>query len=80
LDNKHTNHAIHVISRGKTLVGNTLPSKKAYVKQAYQVNFVMKILENEKPITFTPKDRGDITMPHKNLMVIFYMMAKHPIE
>ena len=40
----------------------------------------MEVRDDEKPITFTPADREDIILPHDNLMVIFVIVAKHPIS
>ncbi|XP_052209219.1 uncharacterized protein LOC127812736 [Diospyros lotus] len=80
LDNERTHQAIHVISGGETLAGNTSSSRKAYARQAYQVNSVMEVREDKEPITFTPADRGDIILPHDDPMVISAVIAKHPIS
>ncbi|XP_052193948.1 uncharacterized protein LOC127802273 [Diospyros lotus] len=79
-DNEPTHQAIHVISGGETLAGSTSSSRKAYARQAYQVNSVMEVREDEEPITFTPADRGDIILPHDDPMVISAVIAKHPIS
>ena len=44
------------------------------------MNSIIKVQENEKPIACTPGDKGDVIMPHDNPIVIFAMIAKHPIE
>ncbi|XP_052204060.1 uncharacterized protein LOC127809334 [Diospyros lotus] len=79
-DNEPTHQAIHVISGGETLAGDTSSSRKAYARQAYQVNSVMETREDEEPITFTPTDRGDIILPHDDPMVISAIVAKHPVS
>ncbi|XP_052197339.1 uncharacterized protein LOC127804507 [Diospyros lotus] len=56
-DNEPTHQAIHVISGGETLAENTSSSRKAYARQAYQVNSMMEAREDKEPITFTPVDR-----------------------
>ncbi|XP_052170472.1 uncharacterized protein LOC127786825 [Diospyros lotus] len=79
-NNEPTHQAIHVISGGETLAGDTSSSRKAYARQAYQVNSVMETREDEEPITFTPADRGDIILPHDDPMVISAIVAKHPVS
>ena len=79
-DNEPIHQTIQVISGGETLAGDTSSSRKAYARQAYQVNSVMEVRENEEPITFTPADRGDIILPHDDPMVISAVIAKHPIN
>ncbi|XP_052182016.1 uncharacterized protein LOC127794803 [Diospyros lotus] len=80
LDNEPTQQAIHVISRRETLGGDTSASRKTYARQAYQVNSVMEVRDDEEPITFVPADRGDIILPHDDPMVISAVVAKHPIS
>ena len=41
---------------------------------------MMEVIDDEEPITFTPADRGDIILPHDDSMVIFAVIAKHPIS
>ena len=79
-DNEPTHQAIHVISGGETLARDTSSSQKSYTRQAYQVNLVMEVREDEESITFTPTDRGDIILSHDNPMVIFAVFSKHPIN
>ena len=79
-DNKPIHQTIHVISNGETLAGDTSSSRKAYTRQAYQVNSVMEVRENEEPITFTPTDRGDIILPYDDAMEISTVIPKHPIN
>ena len=40
----------------------------------------MEVRDDEKPIIFTPIDKGDIILPHDDLMVITAVVAKHPIS
>ena len=61
------------------MVGNISSSRKGYARQAYQVNIMMKIQDNEEPIRFAPAERGNIIMPHDDSMVIAIVIAKHPI-
>ena len=73
LDNEPTQWAIHIISGGETLAGDSSSSWKAYARLAYQVNYVGEI-------TFTLNDQGDVILPHDDPMVISVVIAKHPIE
>ena len=61
------------------MAGDISSSQKAYARQAYQVNSVMETREDEEPIMLTPKDGGDIIVPHEYLMVISTILEKHPI-
>ena len=80
LDNEPTHQAIHVISGGETLAENSSSSRKAYAKQAYQMNSMMKVQENEEHITFTLRDKEDVIMSHDDPMVITAIIAKHSIK
>ena len=62
------------------MAGDSSTSRKAYAREAYQVNSIGKLEGDEQPIIFTPEDRGDIRLPHDDPMVISAIMAKHPIE
>ena len=55
-------------------------NQKAYARQAYQVNSMMEIRDDEESITFTPANRGDIILPHDDPMVTSGIVAKHPIS
>lgn len=79
LDNEPTQQAIHVISSGVTLAGDSSFSQKAYACLAYQVNYEEEIKENEDPITFTPDDQGYVILLHNDLLVILVVVTKHPI-
>ncbi|XP_039131811.1 uncharacterized protein LOC120268487 [Dioscorea cayenensis subsp. rotundata] len=80
LDNNPSHPAIHVIIGGETLAGETSSSRKAYARQAYEVNNIMKTQENEEPITFTSEDQGDVVMPHDDAMVISATIMKFPMR
>ena len=54
--------------------------QKAYACQAYQVNLVMEVRDDEEPITFTHADKGDIILLHDDPMVISIAISKHPIS
>jgi len=41
---------------------------------------VTEVKDDEEPIIFTPIERGDIILPHDDLMVITTVVAKHPIS
>ncbi|XP_052171631.1 uncharacterized protein LOC127787608 [Diospyros lotus] len=71
---------IHVISGGENLVGDSFFTRKAYARQALCVDSVAKVQEDKDPIIFTPKDQGDVLLPHNDPLVISVVIAKHPIE
>ncbi|XP_052204088.1 uncharacterized protein LOC127809365 [Diospyros lotus] len=71
---------IHVISGGENLVGDSSSSRKAYAHQALHVNSVEKIQEDDDPLIFAPEDRGSVSLPHDNPLVIYAIIANHPIE
>ncbi|XP_052197293.1 uncharacterized protein LOC127804468 [Diospyros lotus] len=50
VDNEPTQQAIHVISGGETLGGDTSASRKPYARQAYQVNSVMEMKKVSSPL------------------------------
>ena len=62
------------------MAGSTSSSRKAYAREAFQVNSVVKIGKDETPITFTSTDQGDIKTPHDDPMVISAVVAKYPVE
>ena len=35
---------------------------------------------DEEPIVFTPADKGDIVVPHDDPLVIYAVVAKHPVS
>ncbi|XP_039143940.1 uncharacterized protein LOC120281069 [Dioscorea cayenensis subsp. rotundata] len=72
--------AIHVIIGGETLASETSSSRKAYARQAYEVNNIMKTQENEEPITFTSEDKGDVVMPHDDAMNISATIMKFSVK
>jgi len=39
----------------------------------------MKVQDDEEPIIFTPVDKGNVIIPHDDLVVISAVVAKHPI-
>ena len=71
---------IDVISRGENLVSNSSSARKAYKHQALHVDSVAKVQEDKDPIIFTPKDQGDVLLPHDDPSVISTIIVKHPIE
>ena len=80
IDNEPAHPAINTISGGETMAGSTSSSRKAYAREAFQVNSVVKISKDETPITFTSADQGDIKTPHDDPMVISAVVAKYPVE
>ena len=80
MDNEPAHPAINSISGGETMAGSTSSSRKAYAREAFQVNTVVKEDKDEFPITFTSSDQGDIKTPHDDPMVVSAVVAKYPVE
>lgn len=79
-DNKPTMDKINVISGGENMVGDSNATQKTYAHLMLHMDSLEKVLEDEDPIIFTPRDQGDVLLPHDDPLVISAIIAKHLVE